>query len=276
MSGLGKTVAVLAGGVSGTYVAGMTGSASQTPLVGSTIAADTARDYDVYVIGSGIIQVVNSHGFLRTYAGTGVSGYSGDGGLATAAQLSSPGWPGIAVGPAGALYVFDNGNNVIRRIDFVTKIITRVAGTPNQDIPNFGTGNGGSALLAVLSKTLLGQIAVSSLSEIYFLADKGIQKIDAAGVLSIVCGNQTVPMPVNADGDGGLATAINCDGSIQGVALDDAGKILYVTHNGWSKIRAIDLTTNIITTAIGNGINNPKIPGLGGPAVDGMLFLHTS
>lgn len=68
---------------------------------------------------------IDADGMLRTIAGTGVSGYTGDGGAALSARLNTN---RIAYGPDGALYLADNSHHVIRRID-LNGIITTVAGT---------------------------------------------------------------------------------------------------------------------------------------------------
>lgn len=66
-------------------------------------------------------------GVIKTIAGTGTAGYSGDGGLATQAQLKSP--HSIQFGPDGSLYICDIGNHVIRRVDMQTGMISTFAGT---------------------------------------------------------------------------------------------------------------------------------------------------
>jgi serine/threonine-protein kinase len=65
-------------------------------------------------------------GFIFTIAGNGLSGSSGDGGLAPAAHLNNP--AGLAFGPDGSLFIADEGNNKIRKIDPLG-VITNVAGT---------------------------------------------------------------------------------------------------------------------------------------------------
>jgi hypothetical protein len=76
---------------------------------------------------------------IATYAGTGVEGGSGDGGAATAAQLSHP--RDMEIGPDGHLYIADTDNNRIRAIDPATGIIRTVAGSgelgldPTDDMP---------------------------------------------------------------------------------------------------------------------------------------------
>jgi sugar lactone lactonase YvrE len=72
------------------------------------------------------VRRIDNHGIISTYAGTGDRGFSGDGGLATHAQLDTP-W-GLAVDDIGNLYIADYEANRIRRVDAVTHIITTVAG----------------------------------------------------------------------------------------------------------------------------------------------------
>jgi len=64
---------------------------------------------------------------ITLVAGTGTLGYSGDGGPATAAELSEPG--GVAVTAGGGFLIADTGNQVVREVS-PTGVITRVAGTP--------------------------------------------------------------------------------------------------------------------------------------------------
>jgi beta-lactam-binding protein with PASTA domain len=83
---------------------------------------------------TGIISTVAGNG---TGAGTGNGGYSGDGGPATNAQFNYP--SGVAVDPAGNLYIADYYNNVVRLVSVATGIINTVAGNGT----GAGTGNGG-------------------------------------------------------------------------------------------------------------------------------------
>lgn len=72
-------------------------------------------------------------------------GYSGDGGLATASRLRDP--RGVAFDSDGNMYISDSGNNVIRRVDAVTNIITTFAGIQTIT-PTGSTGDGGQAINA--------------------------------------------------------------------------------------------------------------------------------
>jgi uncharacterized protein (TIGR03437 family) len=76
------------------------------------VAVDAAGNVYIADTFNSRIRVVAPNGTINTVAGTGTLGYSGDGGLATAAQLNFP--DGLSFDSAGNLYIADNGNNVIR------------------------------------------------------------------------------------------------------------------------------------------------------------------
>ncbi|GBD25818.1 Virginiamycin B lyase [bacterium HR30] len=85
-------------------------------------------------------------GVVTTIAGTGVPGYSGDGGIATEAQLNFP--QDLELGPDGNLYFADTNNNVVRMIDLSTGLIRTVVGTGTKGY----AGDGGPALAAQLNR----------------------------------------------------------------------------------------------------------------------------
>ncbi|HMH14153.1 MAG TPA: SMP-30/gluconolactonase/LRE family protein [Edaphobacter sp.] len=72
------------------------------------------------------VRRIDRHGIISTYAGTGQRGFSGDGGVATHAQLDGP--SGLAADESGNLHIADYVANRIRRVDVVTQVITTVAG----------------------------------------------------------------------------------------------------------------------------------------------------
>src|SRR3954447_9516507 len=74
-----------------------------------------------------------------TIAGSGVAGFSGDGGPATRAQINNP--YGLAIGPDGALYFCEIGNHRVRRLDMKSGIISTVAGSGQKGY----AGDGGPA-----------------------------------------------------------------------------------------------------------------------------------
>ena len=82
--------------------------------------------YSILFIVSFCIHIIASAQVITTYAGIGIAGYSGDGGLATKAELNIP--YGVALDKKGNLYIVDNPNNRIRKVDAVTHVITTVVG----------------------------------------------------------------------------------------------------------------------------------------------------
>lgn len=98
--------------------------------------------------GNHVVRRVGSDGVIQTIAGTGtVSGYDGDGGLATGALLDTP--ADLRFAPNGDLYVADSGNNVIRRIDS-QGIISTVVGTGDAEF----RGDGRNATFANMRSPL--------------------------------------------------------------------------------------------------------------------------
>ncbi|MCI5193972.1 MAG: hypothetical protein D3915_12750 [Candidatus Electrothrix sp. AU1_5] len=104
------------------------------------------------------IRKVNSSGIITTIAGTGSSGYSGDGGPAIEARLNSP--TDVALDQAGNLFICDEYNSRIRKID-PNGIITTVAGNGSSGY----AGDGGSAIEASLDDPI--EVAVDQLGNIF-------------------------------------------------------------------------------------------------------------
>src|SRR6185437_9484750 len=101
---------------------------------GSVISSPVALGFDsadnLYIAdqeNARIRKITAATGIITTVAGNGTVGYSGDGGAGTSAALSSPG--GIAIDPAGNLYIGDEQNDRVRKVDAGTGIITTFAGT---------------------------------------------------------------------------------------------------------------------------------------------------
>jgi len=194
-------------------------------------------------------------GIITSYAGTGTSGYAGDGGLATNAQLNAP--AGMAGDSNGNLY-FADGNHVIRKIDAATGIITTVAGNGTAGF----SGDGGPATQAQLYYA--GHIAFDSLDNMYIadVLNRRIRKVDASGTITTIAGNGTS----GYSGDGGIALSAQI-ASPHGIACDAIGNIFF-TDDGNSRIRKVTVSTGLITTFAGNGTY--------GYTGDGVLATSTS
>jgi sugar lactone lactonase YvrE len=185
-------------------------------------------------------------GAIVVIAGTGVIGFSGDGGPAIDAQLH--GLYGIALGPDGDLYVSDGQNHRIRKISLTTGIITTFAGT-GSEIPN---GNGHPALSANL--TLPRLLAFDAAGNL-FVADTAarIRRIDSVtGIVTTAVGHG-VP---GYNGDGGLATAAEIS-MPKSLAFDAAGNLYFSdTANGPDIVRRVAADTGVITRALGADPSN--------------------
>jgi hypothetical protein len=192
--------------------------------------------------GYGIIRKVNTSGIITSVAGTPTGGgYSGDGGPATAAELSSP--QKVAFDHVGNMYIPDVLNNVIRKVD-TFGIITTVVGSYTAGMTY--TGDGGQATSAGLN--FPNSVIFDPMGNLY-ISDGGnnaIRKVNTLGIISTIAGVGTT----GYSGDGGQATLAKLNNP-WGLAFDASGN-LYFSDNGNNCIRRIN-SSGIITTVAGTG-----------------------
>ena len=192
--------------------------------------------------------------YISTIAGTGAANYSGDNGPAVSAKLNVP--FGMSFDAVGNLYFADNGNNVIRKIDATTGIITTIAGVYYLYTGStwYYGGDGHAADSAFIASPF--GIALDTAGNIYFSDNLNnvIRKVTVStGIITTVAGNSTLLyMPYAFSGDGGPATSAELNNP-WGVAVDKAGNI-YIADNSYNVIRKVTASTGIITTVAGNGI----------------------
>jgi sugar lactone lactonase YvrE len=179
------------------------------------------------------VRKIATDGIITTIAGTGVSGFSGDGGAATAAQLFRP--YGLATDNAGNLYICDSRNFRIRKIDN-SGIITTVAGNGYSGY----TGDGGPATVARLYEPI--DLASDPLGNLYYTDYNRIRKIDTAGIITTFAGNGILGI----DGDGGPATAAAI--TSHGIGIDLIGNIYFSDANN-CRIRKVDIGGTLSTIA---------------------------
>lgn len=216
--------------------------------------------YSLKNINVGVIIMSNINyldGRVFTYAGNGQAGYTGDGCLAEKAQINGP--AGLAIDKDNNVYVVEIFNNIVRKINGKTNIISTVVGCGE----NGFSGDGGVATKASLNGP--EGVFVDNYLNIY-IADtfnQRIRKVDArTGIINTIAGNGDV----GYSGDGGMA----CEAKLNrpsGVVADTKGNV-YFNDYGNDRIRKVDTKGNISTFA---GIGLHGYSGDGGPATQAKI-----
>lgn len=220
------------------------------------VVADNAGNLYIADMMNNRIRKVNSAGVITTFAGTGTLGYSGDGGLATNANLYHPLY--MCLDQAGNLYFTDQNADVIRKIS-PAGIITTITG----NLPVGYSGDGGP--LAQAQFQSISGLQTDAAGNLY-ISDFGnhiIRKVNAAGIINTIAGT---PLLGGFSGDGGPATAARLQNPYAVVIKTD-GSIL-IPDAGNQRIRRIN-PAGIISTIAGNGVFDNT--GNGGPATAASL-----
>jgi uncharacterized protein (TIGR03437 family) len=232
------------------------------------VTIDPAGNLYIADSGNNRIRKLAPNGIITTVAGTGKTGYTGDGGAATSATMNFP--EQAELDAFGNLYIADSGNNVVRKIGS-NGIITTVAGNGfgavednNNDELGGYSGDGGPATKAELNGPV--SLAVDPSGNLW-ISDQGnnvVRYVDAAtGLISTVAG---IHNRYSYTGDGGPASKATF-ATLAGIARDAAGNI-YVTDDGNDVLRVI-LPDGTIQTVAGDG--DPGFSGDGGPATGAEL-----
>lgn len=193
-------------------------------------------------------------GRISTIAGTGKSGYSGDGGPATKATFNRP--HSIALDGNGGLYIADIGNHRIRRVDLETGVVDSVAGNAERRLPKDGQIAKGNPILGPRALFIDGDTMWIALRE-----GHSVWKMDMTNdTLHYVAGTGEKGF----SGDGGLAASATFNGP-KGIAVGPKGNVFVVdTEN--QAIRKLDLKSGTISTVAGQGPSHRGSDGDGGPA----------
>jgi len=182
-------------------------------------------------------------GIISTVAGTGLAGFSGDGGPGTKAQLRSP--HSIAFSRRGVLLICDVGNQRIRELNLKSGIIQTYAGTGEKKPTPDGAPLSGTPLNGPRT------IDVDPDGQIYLALREGnaIYRIDPqAKRIFLVAGTGEQ----GYSGDNGPARHATFSGP-KGIAYSRDEK-LYVVDTENHAIRRIDLKSGVITTVLGTGV----------------------
>jgi large repetitive protein len=277
--------------------------ATQAPIfLPSGLTVDAAGNLFLCDTSNNRVRRVDAvSGLITTVAGNGSPGAAGDGSQATAAELNNP--SGLAIDGAGNLYIADSGNNVVRRVDAVSGIITTFAGEMGS---NGYSGDGGAATSALLTSPR--GLALMPGGDLV-IADSANNAVRLVNVLThqiqTVAGNGTAGY--NADGIAATAAELNdpygvavrSDGAIAIADLEnqrvrlvspagiistaagaaqqlnlpadvafDVGGDLFIADTGNNQVRAIFAGT--IQTVAGTG--NEQFTGDGGPANQAGIY----
>jgi hypothetical protein len=250
--------------IAGTGTAGYSGDGGAVDLARLNEPWSTAVDGsgNVFIadyFNNCVREIVKATGNIITVAGTGVAGYSGDGGPATSAKLYMPTF--VTLDASGDLFIADLYNQRIREVVKATGNIITVAGNGS----NTDSGDGGPATSAGLASPQ--GVAVDSSGNI-FIADYYTNRIrevvKATGNIITVAGNGAL----GYSGDGGPATsAMLYDPT--GVAVDASGN-LFIADSGNERVReVVQATGNIITIA---GTGSAGYSGDAGPATSAKMW----
>lgn len=174
------------------------------------------------------IRKINTSGIISTVAGTGFAVYTGDGVPATSTNLNEP--TGVAVDAAGNIYIADNSNNRVRKVN-TSGIISTIAGT---GLPYGYTGDGGPATAAHMYYPRA--IAVDAANNIYICDwnNSAVRKINTMGTISTVAGTGTAGF----SGDGGAATAARLDHP-SGVAIHPTNGDIFISDDLNNRVRRV-------------------------------------
>ena len=235
---------------------------------------DSAGNLYIGDVGANTIRkVAAATGIISIYAGSGIQGYSGDGGPAVSASMYGP--TACALNSAGDLYVAEAGNNIVRKIAASTGIITTAAGTGSGEGCSAGSFEGDGGLATAAQLFCPYGVAVDSAGDL-FISDAGNQRVrevnGSTGIITTIAGTGKY----GYFGNGGAATSAVL-GNPQQLALDGSGN-LYIAEQGANVIARVNLSTGVISTVAGIGTIGPGVifsgstdGGDGGPATKAQL-----
>jgi hypothetical protein len=190
--------------------------------------------------GNNEIKKVTTAGVVTVLAGTGTPGYSGDNGLATAAQLNGP--AKVVLDYSGDLFIADTKNNVIREVNAVTGVISTIAGNGTAGY----SGDKGIVTASNVEFNAPQGIAVDPGGRVY-VADTGNNAIryfgtGGYGLIATIVGNGTAGYL----GDGGPAGNAELNGPTA-ITVDAFGD-MYIADTGNNVVRVVTSSTNNMVT----------------------------
>ncbi len=216
--------------------------------------------------GHAIYRIDGTTNVITRIGGTGTPGFSGEGGLATSAQLNQPCDVDFASG--GDMYILDCGNRRIRRVDSVSGTINTFAGDGTA-CATATCGDGAAPTAAQLGTVdpqfQRGTIRVLGNGETVLFSDRGTQRVRkiSGGTIQTIAGGGSPPSCATAYetcGDGGAGTSARFQ-ALGGIALDGAG--LLIADQRLRRLDSLDAGATIRAVAV----NASTFRGDGGPAL---------
>ena len=226
------------------------GSAAPLAQTGS-LAVDAQNDVFVDLLAT-VSEISGANQTVTTVAGNGIAGYSGDSGPASAAQIS--GSAGIALDSTGNLYIADQANGRVRKVDSTGNITTIAGG---------GTSKAEGVQATSVALNAPAAVAVDSAGNLY-IAEFGANRIRMIGMdgnIHTIAGNGLAGFA----GDGAVATSASFNGPT-GIAVDAQGNV-YIADSLNSSIRKLSPLASLPTPSINTISNAGSI--LGGPVTPG-------
>jgi len=199
----------------------------------SDVAVDSSGNIYISDTNNARIRQITTAGIINTFAGSGSIGWAGDGAAATSTTVYLTAPIGITLDSSGNLYIVENGDSRIRKVD--TKgIISTIAGNGTAGF----SGDGSPAVKAEMNFPT--GIAVDSSGSLYIadFQNLRVRKIDSSGNIATVAGNGVLSF--SGDGSPALSAQMNTP---QGVTVDTAGN-LYIA----------DTNNNVVRKVAKNGI----------------------
>jgi uncharacterized protein (TIGR03437 family) len=231
------------------------GAATSAQLnIPAGLAVDGAGNLYIADFSNNRIRKVTSGGTITTLAGNGLAGYTGDGGAAANAQLTTP--VALATDAGGNVYIADKGNNAVRVVNS-SGIISTVAGN---GLAGY-SGDGGPAVSAMVGNPT--GVAVDASGNLY-ISDGSVRvrKVYSSGFINTIAGNGTR----GYSGDGGVGVFASMNGPA-GIALASNGN-LYIADSGNSAVRELLLGGfQIKIAAVASAASNLAGPVSGGEIV---------
>jgi hypothetical protein len=252
-----KTITTVAGTGESGYSGD--GSSATSATMNEPYSLQIAANGDIYIVdrlNAAVRKVDAVTGIITTVAGTGESGYSGDGGPGKRAQMREPN--DCFLTSTGGLLIADIQDQRIRHLDLSSGILTTFAG--NGEKVRQGDG------LPAAEASILGARAVcmDRVGNTYICEREGngVRKVNSNGIMSTIAGTGER----GYTGDKGPATDSQW-GSPKAIRCNDKDEIIVVDTENHA-LRKIDPTSNIVTTIAGGHLGGD---GDGGPATDAGL-----